>query len=1088
MSLPMTEARKAMRPMNHTTCNPRSRTGRSSWLAVAMLAAFLLVATAPALAGAAQPKLTVRTVISDSSKAGEPTSIALSIRNDGDAPTTGPLTLLDELPEGMTGQFADARFAQDMSTWNCADVFGQTELSCVYPGVLDPSENSPALVFYVDVSPDASGMVSNKAEVTGGGAVAAADQQPTTITDAPSEFGIDLFDGLILDRDGSATRQAGSHPYSYTTTIGFKSRTRQLLTGYPALAPIEDVKDLEVDLPPGLIGNPLATSTRCEPDLLAGVPSQTSGCPPASQVGLATIATGGLRPIWYEVPIYNLEPPPGAPAAFGFQVQRVVVQMTASLRYSDGYAVSVSSRNTTNTLPVTGAQVTFWGVPADSSHDAERAPCFWGENQGVSGDLCPVTAPRKPFLSMPTACSAEPNETTLRASSWPNRDVFVTASALHHMATPNEDQAIGLFGCERLAFAPSMSVTTSSSEPDSPTGFEFELALPQDDNPDGLSTAHLRRASVTLPEGMTISPSSAAGLQACTDEQLSVEEVGPTDCPNGSKIGTVSLETPLLEKPVAGSVHVLPQASGDPQSGDLFRIAIALRDDARGIHVKLPGRIRADAETGRLTATFDNSPQLPFSKLRMQLKSGPRAPLATPASCGTKTVNGEFSSWSGTTVSTTASFSIDCPGASGFSPAFTAGAVSPTGGQFSPFVARIEREDGEEYLSGVEVELPPGLLAKLRGVALCPDSVAGDGTPGECPQASRVGTATVAAGTGSPFHLQGGVYLTGPYKGAPFGLSVQVHAKAGPYDLGWVKVRQQLRIDPDDAHVTVVSDRLPTIVKGVPIRLRSIHVDVDRPGFTMTPTSCAEKRIAGMLSSTAGSRVQVGTRFQVGDCQALAFRPKLAMRLTGKRQRRTGGHPGIRALVKQGSGQAGIGRVEVRLPSSLALDTERAASDSLCEWRESLKEEPDCPASSIIGHAKAVTPLLNQPLQGPVYFAKRKRINRFGREISTFPSLVVALRGEVAINLRGSTTVKPGALTTTFAQVPDAPISRFALNLSGARKGILLVTKTSRGRRINLCAKRQIAEADIDGQNGKRADQRVAIKTPCARKAKRPKR
>jgi hypothetical protein len=906
------------------------------------------------------------------------------------------------------------------------------------------------------------------ATVSGGGTTAPVSQEQTILLEPLPPFAFKGFTALFTDNAGDIVTQSGGHP-DITTHLRFNTKLANLPTG------IDRVKDVDVDLPVGLVGNPTATSELCTfgalTSLGTGEDGDSNKCPAGSQVGVVSLEGGNQGFIG----IYNMVPRIGSPAQFGFVLASSPVILSASLRDGD-HGARITSVNTNSSVPVTDVKVTFWGVPADPSHDFYRKKCMiQGQQSGPSGDRCTTGDPRVPFTRLPTECGgALPFAADVSTYGQPNHIVHADTT------TPP------LTGCGQVPFEPEIDVQPTTTEPDSPSGLRVDVTVPQENSPDGIATADLRRARVTLPEGMTVSPSSASGLAACSDQQFRDGLPGPSTCPAASTIGSVSLDTPLLEEPVAGKVFVLDQLSDDPGSGRLFRLGIELRDDDRGVDVKLPGSVIADPQTGQLTTTFDETPQLPFSRMSLRLKGGPRAPLATPATCGTKTVITEMTGWNGKVAAPSDSFTIDCPGMSGFAPSFEAGAVSPTGGAFSPFVVAIERRDREEYLDGVEVEMPKGVLAKLRGVPLCADAQAASGG---CPAGSRVGTATVGAGAGStPFYLDGPVYLTGPYKGAPYGLSVAVSVVAGPYDLGTVVVRQALHVDRDDAHVTVVSDPLPRVLKGVPVRLRSVNVDVDRPGFTVNPTSCSEKQVVATLRSQQGTTRQASSRFQVGDCQALAFRPKLKMRLTGKRQRRTGGHPGIRAVLTQGSGQAGIGKAEVRLPSSLALDTKRAASDDLCEWRESLKDEPNCPAASVIGRAKAVSPLLNRPLEGPVYFAKRKRINRFGREISTFPSLVIALRGEVAINLRGNTTVKPGALVTTFAEVPDAPISRFELNLAGARKGILLVTKTSRGRNINLCSKRQIAEADIDGQNGRRADQRIAIKTPCAKKAKRAKR
>jgi hypothetical protein len=481
-----------------------------------------------------------------------------------------------------------------------------------------------------------------------------------------------------------------------------------------------------------------------------------------------------------------------------------------------------------------------------------------------------------------------------------------------------------------------------------------------------------------------------------------------------------------------------------------------------------------------LTTTFDNNPQLPFSSFRVRFKDGPRAPLATPPTCGTKTATAELTPWSGNApVSPSDSFTIDCPGISGFAPSFDAGTTNPAAGAFSPFAVRINRPDGQQYMRGLSLEMPPGLIANLRGVPLCPDAQANAGT---CGLGSKIGTAVVGSGAGTnPFFTapeHGSVYLTEGYKGAPFGLSTVVRAIAGPYDLGTVVVRQAIFVDPTDAHITVVSDPIPTILEGIPLRIRSINVDVNRPGFTINPTSCGEKQIKATMTSIEGTVHQAVQRLQVGDCQALPLRPRFSMRLIGRRQMREGRHPGLRTVLTQGPGQANMKKVTVKLPLSLALDPENAQSDALCEFEAG--QRVDCPPSSIIGNAVAHTPVLNRPLEGPVYFVKNVRVHpRTGRLIRTLPTLLITLRGEVAINVRANSDVIDDKLVSTFHTVPDAPVSRFILNLKGGPKGILVATR-------NICGqpKNHVTDMEIDGQNGKRADQAVRMRTPCAKKRK----
>jgi hypothetical protein len=884
---------------------------------------------------------------------------------------------------------------------------------------------------------------------------------------ARAEFGIAEFDGALLNADGTAATQAGAHPHDMS--LGFELNRTDVF-------PDGDVKTIELRMPPGFIGDPSAVAKCSSLQRLL-----SSDCPDGAQVGLADIdfAAGSALAIG---PVYNLEPPPDVPARFGFTTSALVVLFDAALRSDGDYGLTVKVRDVSQQLPLVGTTVTMWGVPADPSHDTDRG---WGPGKvfpcgAISDPSCshPAGVERRPFLTNPTACTPPGVGLpwTIIMDSWQNPGVFDQATFHTHLPAPDEATAAGITGCESVPFDPEIEVEPHSPIADAPSGYSVDLTIPQNPDPDGIAQSHLRKAVVTFPEGVTLNPSAAAGLQGCSDVQVGLGSTADPVCPDGSKIGTVSVDTSLLEDPMVGSVYV-----GSQQQGDPYRVFLVVKGP--GVIVKLKGSIALDPLTGQVTATFDNNPQLPFDRLHVELKGGSRAPLANPPGCGVKTVTSEFTPWSGNPAATPSdTFTIACPGIGGFAPSFDAGALTPFGGAFSPFAVRIAREDREQYLAGVSLQTPPGLLAKLKGVALCPDAQA---NAGSCDSASRVGTATVGAGAGTPFFIDGPVYLTGPYKGAPYGLAVAVRAIAGPYDLGTVVVRQALHVDRRDAHVTVISDPLPTILEGIPLRLRSVNVDIDRPGFTLNPTSCAQKQIDATLTSTEGATANVGQRFQLGDCRALAFRPRLGLRLTGRRQTRLGKHPGIRARVRQGAGQAAIKKAVVRLPKSLALDADNA--QTLCEHADGIKDEPTCPKGSIVGRARAITPLLNRPLTGNVYFVKNIRTDpKTGNQIRTLPMLVVALRGEIAINLYGTSSVKGGRLISKFANVPDAPISKFNLNIRGGKTGILAVTQTPNGQR-NLCQGRQTALVKMNGHNGRQANFTTRVKTPC-RKAKRARR
>ncbi len=926
---------------------------------------------------------------------------------------------------------------------------------------------------------------------------------------ASAAFGVAAFDGAVSDEAGGAYTQAGGDPATASVTFQLNRTVDDGLVEPDG----GGLRDARVVLPPGLVGNPTAVPA-CSSALR--IPSNTQAfalegfepnafCGINTIVGTADIAvvmpTGAVER--FVGPVFNLEPPPGVPAQFGFSFFDQKAILDASVRSDGDYGITVTTRNANQAKGVVASTVTLWGVPADHSNDSRRCMALSGATtQSVpEGDPLPVCDPfagffGRPwlapsaanmapvaFLTNPTACTPPGVglETTLRVDSWNPASAPDQASFISHLPpglpAPPEDWGApqGPDGCDKVPFDPSFEARADAKKADSPTGLSVALSIPPGglSNPVGLSQGHLKRATVTLPDGWSVSPSSADGLVGCSDAQSSVGTLMGAQCPEASKIGTVEATTPLLKEKLEGGVYIGTQESDDPLSGQMFRLFLALNSEERGVRVKLPGQVRIDPTTGKVETTFDNNPQVPVSQISLRLKTGPRAPLATPLDCGTKTATATLESWSGAVVSRTSDLTVDCPGASPLAPAFRAGVTVPFAGRHTSFGLRVERPDGQQIMNGVVLRMPTGLLATLKGVPRCPDAAAGAGT---CPERSRIGTATVGAGPGTnPFFLQGGIYLTGRYKNGPFGLAVAVRAKAGPFDLGTVVVRQQLLVDPVDAHVTVVSDPLPTILKGVPIRLRSLNVDVDRKDFILNPTSCTQKTIRAAFGAPDGSLFGASSPFGASNCAALPLKPKLKLALTGKRQTSDGKHPGVKAVVSQRRGDANLKRVQVRLPLSLALDPDNA--QALCEFKDGTKPDPVCPKGSVVGRAVARTPLLDQPLSGPVYFVKNVRIDsRTGRSIRTLPMLVIPLRGEngIRLNLKGTSNVSKAHLVNTFAAIPDAPVSRFDLTLNGGRNGILAING-------NLCRKQQIANIQIDGQNNKRADRNATITTPCAK-------
>jgi hypothetical protein len=937
--------------------------------------------------------------------------------------------------------------------------------------------------------------------------------------------------------------QAGGRPDA-TTTFWMKRAPAPNPT-WGAAQPDGDTKTVIVRLPPGVIGNPNAVP-RCESRHLTTTPNT---CPPETQVGVSSVVLGQITGIEATLhPVYNVEPRRGKTAELLLspatsKANGANIPIVAKARTGEDFGVDAVALNVPGGVPLLGQTLTLWGVPWAASHDVYRAPA--GYMGSGSGGGMPFTGlaggtpeqepqpydvdwgPIKPFFTNPTECSPVVPETSIQLDSWQNPGVFkgVTAPA---------DAAVE--GCAAVPFDSDLAMSPSTTVADAPTGLTADLVIPQNEDAplplaedpdddagapaywrsqDGLATAQLDKAVVTLPDGFTVNPAGAAGLRGCSDAQLGVLQDGnpprfneedPFDgkgaeCPDGSKIGTAKVFTPLLPGAdddgtpnLTGDVVLGVPRSTDPESGAMFRLFVVMRNAERGLVAKIAGSAVADRDTGQLTATFDKNPRVPFETLRLEMKGGQRGTLATSQRCaGDHGWSSTLSPWS---AAHGAGGQVDPHGGTfvtasrcgfGFAPKLQAGMSSQQGGASGRFSFRFSREDGEQWLHSVTAALPAGLLATVKDVPLCSSAAA---AAGACPAASRIGTVDAGAGSGLPYFLEkkGSAYLTEGYKGAPYGLATVVPVEAGPFTgqfaLDPIVVRQALHVDRRTARVTAVSDPFPQIWHGIPLRARQVTVTIDRAGFMRNPTDCTAKRIEATIASRRVTAARA-VPFQVANCRALAFEPRIAMRLSGRRQTKTHGHPGLRADVVQRGGEAGIRRAEVRLPRALALDPDNARD--LCEFEDGTKPdlERHCSKASIVGRARAVSPLLKAPLVGNVYFVKNVRIDpTTGQPRRTLPMIVVALRGEIAVNLRGESDVKGGRLINTFSEVPDAPISRFALTIDGGRRGILVVTDSSRGP-LTICG-RQIAETAFDGHNGRTHDRDIRVKTPCGkRKGKR---
>jgi hypothetical protein len=863
--------------------------------------------------------------------------------------------------------------------------------------------------------------------------------------------------------------QAGGHPWALTTTGEFTTQEYRSPAGVRSPAPTRDPKDVVVGLPPGLLGDPVA-APRCS---LARLTSGAGLCPADTQVGVYVIRFQGGHQ--YLAPIVNVTPAVGESAEFALENTAPIdiPLLTAHLvRTAQGsYGFTVISNAIPPVIALERFELTFWGVPADPSHDPMRgricrktvlAPLRC-EGGGEAAGIEPVA-----FLSLPTDCSEGPETATMRADSWEEPSSVREGRYTGYSEATTTLPAVT--GCNLLGFKPTIEVQPDTQLADAPVGLGVNLVVPQSEEPSALATPHLRDAVVTLPEGLSISPGIVDGIQACNEggpeginfEGPESEEVGLSGelqlaaghCPDASIVGTAEAITPLLPEPIKGHVYLArplcggagqaPCTNADALDGRLYQLYLELGGTGAladtGINIKAHGYTEANPATGQLTAKFLENPQAPFSELKIELNGGPRAPLDNSPVCGPAVTTTDLTPWSapgetpqgllvpGTADATPSTFyEVEgCAGPPGLAPGLTAGTVSAQAGAFSPFTLNLTRRDREQYLKGIQVHTPPGLLGMLSSVTLCGEPAADQGT---CPEASRIGSTRVASGAGShPFEIGGTVYLTQGYGGAPFGLSIVTNAVAGPFNLGLVVVRAKIDVDPITSALTITTDEtgpyaVPQIIDGVPLRLQRITVDIDRPGFMFNPTNCAGLQIAADVAGSQDTTATVATPFAAGDCRSLAFKPLFAVSTSAHTSRVDGASLDAKLSYPAGSigSEANIARVKVELPKQ--LPSRLSTLQKACTAGQFEANPAGCPAASVVGVAKASTPILPVGLQGPVYFVSH------GGE--AFPSLIVVLQGDgVRVDLTGSTFIsRQGITSSTFKTVPDVPVSTFELYL-----------------------------------------------------------
>jgi hypothetical protein len=890
---------------------------------------------------------------------------------------------------------------------------------------------------------------------------------------AQADFGIVPGSASVtaLKRDGTVVTQAGSHPARFTVHFDLK-------VGEDGKTEGGEMRNTVVDLPAGFIGNPQAVP-RCPRQKFEGT---TPHCPGNTQVGVLRAITGVGE---INGPVFNLVPPPGIATQLGFSTISFNSMQYASVRSEEDYGVHFSVPD----APIEVMSVTeeIWGVPAEKGNDPERIcqnPTGGGAIFGCSSD-----ATLLPFLTMSANCAA-PLETRIEVDSKDNPGAF-TGETVKSLDAGGQPTALA--GCDAVPFQPKISSQATTKLTANPSGLDFELKLPNQGllSPGNVAETEPRKAVVTLPEAMTVNPSLAEGISTCSEAQYKAEKIDSpagAGCPEASKMGSVHVLTPLLEEPVEGSLYLAePYAN---RFGTLAAVYMVARAPERGVLVKQAGRIDFDPSTGQITSTFDNLPPIPFSSFKLHFREGARAPLATPTACGEYQTTARFTPHSAKddseAITTTGSFQIEhgadggpCPSAGlpPFRPGLVAGSINNAAGRFSPFNVRLFRTDAEQEIERFSIKLPPGLVGKLAGIPFCPEAgiaqaISRTGTHGgeeeinspSCPKASEIGRSIAGAGVGQVLaYVPGKLYLAGPYHGSAISLVSVTAAKAGPFDLGTVVIRYAFRVDPETGEVFIDatnSDPIPHIIRGVPVHLRDIRAYTDRHEFVLNPTSCKRTSTASTLLgsgidfvSEADDRpVTVSSPYQAADCAALPFKPRLSLKLKGGTNR--GAHPALKAVLRmKGIGEAGIKRTEVTLPKSEFI--ENAHFNTICTrvvFKQGAKPGEKCPAGSIYGKAVVTTPILDEPLTGPVFLRSSEH---------QLPDVVAALHnGEIDIVLVGRVDSVKGRLRNTFEATPDAPVGTAVISLFGGKKG-LFVNST------NLCKGTHKAEAAFTGHNGK---------------------
>jgi hypothetical protein len=890
-----------------------------------------------------------------------------------------------------------------------------------------------------------------------------------------------------VDTPNQFFKQAAGHPKWGFTQFIVKHTTEKI--GPVTLEkPVGEVATVRVDLPVGLSVNPSATE-QCP---LAVFESGAGNCLtafPGSKVGESEVTTSlaGVvsppAPPVTQVSVYNVVPVFGEAARFGLELAGKEVFLRGDVAwagdYHEGFTIDVPE-----SLPeglgglVLRNRLVFEGTSGDGTFITTPSTCLgeafpWGPSGHVYSTLL-----------LADSWKEKKEEEEGKGYVFPQGAAPAFESPIPQGAEPEE--------CGTIPYDPALDVNPATPLTDSPSGAKVEVTVPHILGAGKQDSSNTRAAQLSLPVGMGLNPSAADGLKACSDGQFGKGTENPVSCPGPSKIGTVTIASPpLREGPLTGNVYVGTQQGRDPESGTLYRVFINAASPRYGVDVRLVGNVRANSKNGQLTTTISEAPQVPFTSFELDFDDGPKAVLSSPPICE-NTANSQFTPWAPKpAVSRTDPIVLTSAPGGGpcaktmaqrpFAPTFAAKPQGTKAGAFSPVALQITRGDGQQELKGVDITLAPGMTGKLAGIPYCPESAlaaaAANGGASErgassCPARSLVGTASIASGTGpAPIHIDGKVFLSGPYRGAPLSLAVVTPATAGPFDLGTVVVRVALFVDPETAQIHPVSDPIPNVFGGAQLSIRAVSVNIDRKDFTLNPTSCGPLATAGVLNGggadpgnpAAFTAFPVSTPFQTTDCGALDFKPKLFTRLFGgKKTTKRAQHPKFRAVLIAREGDANIGRAAVTLPHSQFLDQSHIRT--ICT-RVQLAAHA-CPEAAIYGYARAKTPLLDDELAGPVYLVSSNH---------ELPDLLADLRGQVDVRLHGVISAAKARIKNVFYPIPDVPVSKFVLTMKGGKRGLLTNSR-------DLCAHPSFSFMNFKAQNGKQLKKKkLPLRVPACR-------